>query len=469
MTNGDRKPGAAIAVTVVAMGNLLLAWDLTGIAIALPSLDAAFVPSASMLMWLQNAFPLALAACAPLASFPVRRIGIRRTFTAAAAFMALAAGVTAAAPGADLFLIGRLLLGAASAVAVAAGLALLTETRDPAALPGAIGVTTAFTAIGLALGPIASGLLIDLLSWRGVFAVHAALAVVILVISFPLVRATQRDGEHAPPTSASVALLLAFAILAGTVGLQTLADLPLLGGILVTAAVAALVWFAAAERRVRAPFIPVLLRGSRAFVVTLVIGGLVYAAVAASQPFQSLLLQRAGWSPTAAGLFLVAVTGGIAVGSGVSSRVVSRVGVRSTVVIGLALSAAGTALLIGMSAEPLGLTLAAAGNLLSGVGVGIASPQALSWGMSAAEDPHATAPAATAQTTARRAGSSYGYALFSLLPAFGMSISAATPVMFAGATVLMLAALLTALRGRADGAVNGARGKRTAGSDPSPA
>lgn len=180
--------------------------------------------------------------------------------------------------------------------------------------------------------------------------------------------------------------------------------------------------------------------------MTLALGALVYAAVAASQPFQSLLLQRAGWSATAAGLFLVAVTGGIAVGSGVSSWVVTRLGVRTTVITGLALSAIGTALLIGMSTAPIGLTVAAIGNLLSGVGVGIASPQALSWGMGAAEDPATTAPAATAQTTARRAGSSYGYALFSLLPAYGMSIAIATPIMFAIATVLMLAALVAALQ-----------------------
>jgi len=462
-------PGAAVALAVVAMSNLLLAWDLTGIAIALPSLDAAFDPSASMLMWLQNAFPLALAACAPLASFPVRLIGIRWTFTAAAALMVLAAGATAAAPGADVFLLGRLLLGAASAVAVAAGLALLTETRDTAALSGAIGVTTAFTAVGLALGPLVSGLLIDLLSWRGVFAVHAVLALVILLVSLPLLRTGRGDGEKAPSTSAVVALLLSTAILTGTVGLQTLAELPLLGGILVVATVAALLCFAVAERRVSAPFIPGLLRRSRAFVGTLAIGALVYAGVAASQPFQSLLLQRAGWSPTAAGLFLVAVTGGIAVGSGVSSRMVSRVGLRTTVVFGLALAATGTALLIGMSAEPLGIALAAAGNIISGFGVGIASPQALSWGMSAAEDPSTTAPAATAQTTARRAGSSYGYALFSLLPAFGMSISTATPVMFCGATVLMVAALLAALRARSDRVLTDARDTRSAESDPSPA
>lgn len=460
---------AALTLTVVALSNLLLAWDLTGIAIALPALDAAFDPSASLLMWLQNAFPLALAACAPLASFPARRIGIRRTFAVAAALMALGAGITAAAAGSYVFLLGRLLLGAASAVAVAAGLALLTETRDAAALSRAIGVTTAFTAIGLALGPLASGLVIDLLSWRGVFAVHAALAVVILAVSVPLLRAARRDGEQASSTSSSVALLLSTAILTGTVGLQTLAELPILGGALVAAAAATLACFTVAERRVRAPFIPRGLRGSRAFVATLAIGALVYAAVSASQPFQSLLLQRAGWSPTATGLFLVAVTGGIAVGSGISSWVVSRVGVRSTVVFGLALSATGTALLIGTSAEPLGLALAAAGNLVSGVGVGIASPQALSWGMSAAEEPSTTAPAATAQTTARRAGSSYGYALFSLLPAFGMSMSTATPVMFAAATVLMLVALLAALRSRVGAGVTDARDTRSAGSGPSPA
>jgi len=441
-------PGAAVALAAVAMSNLLLAWDLTGIAITLPSLDATFQPSASMLMWLQNAFPLALAACAPLASFPTRRIGIRRTFIASAAVMTIAAAVTAAAPGTTVFLLGRLLLGAASAAAVAAGLALLTATRDAKGLSSAIAVTTAFTAAGLALGPLASGLLIDLFSWRGVFAVHTALAAAILLVSLPLLRTARGDGdgEQAPPTSPSVALLLSAAILAGTVGVQSLVDAPTLGAILIASTVAALTGFVLAERRARSPFVPRRLRGSRVFSVTLALGALVYAAVAASQPFQSLLLQRAGWSATAAGLFLVAVTGGIAVGSGVSSWVATRLGVRTTVITGLALSAIGTALLIGMSTAPIGLTVAAIGNLLSGVGVGIASPQALSWGMGAAEDPSTTAPAATAQTTARRAGSSYGYALFSLLPAYGMSIAIATPIMFAIATVLMLAALVAALQ-----------------------
>lgn len=445
MIIGARSAAAPIALA--ASANVLTAWDLTAIALGMPTIAADLGGGQWLVPVMQNAYPLALAAAAPLATGAAVRWGAERFFAAGTVGLVLGAALCALAFDPALFIAGRLVLGAASAMVLDAALALLARARGEGALSRALAITTAFTAAGLALGPLVSGALIDLLGWRALFGIQGAAAFALMLCSLPLsLRPDAEQGGPASRRATGTALMLSAAIIALTVGVQAVASFPGIAAIAIAVALALGLVALHRERRSPRPLLPQRLRRSRVFMTTLALGALLYASVSASQPFQSLLLQADGWTATASGVFLLTVTGGIAVGSAVSAALARRMGIRNTVILGLVLAAIGAGLLVGIGLTPMGILLAAAGNVLSGFGVGIASPQSLAIGMAQADE-QATTSAAGVQTTMRRAASAIGYAGLSILLVTGSSLGSATALMFAAALVLTLAALVAAVFG----------------------
>ncbi len=85
------------------------------------------------------------------------------------------------------------------------------------------------------------------------------------------------------------------------------------------------------------------------------------------------------------------------------------------------------------------------GNALCGLGIGIASPQALAYGVGLAS-PVDAGRASSALWTSRRAAESLAYPSFALLLVPPGGITLATPVMFAAAAALLAIAAITAAR-----------------------
>jgi MFS transporter, DHA2 family, methylenomycin A resistance protein len=458
------RPLARAALAAVCAANVLLAVDLTAMALLLPVLARAFDAAPDVLSWMQNAYPLAIAAALPFTAriVPIARVsGPGAGFAAGALGLAAGTAVAAAAPGPVLFVVGRLLAGVGAALLLTNGLAVLRERMPPDRLPRAVGLSAAFTAIGLAAGPVLVGAALDVLDWRVVLAAVAIAAAVPAVIALPLVRRGSRERARAEaparPGSLLVAAEVAVAVVAAAVALHAVPSAPwLAAGCAVVAVAAGALVFRAARAALTARearggterLLPRVLAGDRGFRAAVAIGALAYAATIASQPFQSLLVGGEGWSSAATGLLLLPVTAGIAAGTLVSGALVDRRGVRAVVVAGFALAAGGMVLLV-----PLGLlpttppvvVLAAAGNLVSGLGVGLASPQALAYGVGLASARDAAA-ASSALWTSRQAAACLAYAAFALLLAPPAGTALATTVMFAVSAVLLAAAAVIAAR-----------------------
>src|SRR3954464_2224006 len=106
------------------------------------------------------------------------RYGRRRVFTGGLVLFSAASGAAALAPSGGLLIAARLVQGAGGAVLMPLTLTLLTAAFPAERRAGALGMWSAIAGLGVALGPIAGGLLTDALSWHWIFWINVPIGLV---------------------------------------------------------------------------------------------------------------------------------------------------------------------------------------------------------------------------------------------------------------------------------------------------
>lgn len=152
----------------------------TGPAVALPAIGHALGGSPIALNWVTNAFMLAFGSSLMATGSLADSYGRKRVFLAGIASFALISLGLAAAPNMMWFDLLRAAQGIAAAAAFSGGMASLAQEFDgPSRIRAFSFVGTSF-GIGLAFGPIASGLMIEAFGWPTIFFLVTALAVLAL-------------------------------------------------------------------------------------------------------------------------------------------------------------------------------------------------------------------------------------------------------------------------------------------------
>ena len=336
------RPWAVLAVLCVAV--LVVNIDMTILNVALPTLVRTLHATSSGLQWIVDAYAMAfgglLLVCGSLAD----RIGRKRLFLTGFTVFGLGS-LGASLSGSVGVLIGwRALMGAGAAMTIPAGLSILDDVfPDPSLRARAVGIWGGVMGVGIAIGPLAGGLLLARFAWGSVFLVNVPLLVAGGLAAWRLVPES-RDPGAARPDLAGVALsiaglaLLLWAIIEAPLRGWT-SGLVLIAG---TAAIGLLVAFVAWEARSDHPMLRLALFASRRFsaaVVALLLGlfPLVGALFVVTQTLQFEL----GLSPLAAGVRILPMAGLVAVAAPLRTPLVRRVGSKLTAAGGLAAIAGG--------------------------------------------------------------------------------------------------------------------------------
>ncbi|WP_128254367.1 MDR family MFS transporter [Falsirhodobacter deserti] len=308
------------------------------------------------------------------------------------------------------------------------------------------------------IGPTIGGILSTTLGWRSIFLVNvpiAAIALTGLYLMLPLTRPGRR-----PKIDWAGALLLALAIAATVLWadsaqiFRSMLSPPAL--VLPAVAILAVCLWIRIERRAPEPIMPLGLFRDPVFplllIVSLTSGGIAIGMV----NFHALFLQMTtGLSPAHAGLFFIAVTGGIAAGSLTAGRIIARTGrYKPLLVTGLCLSVA-TLFLLSRMGPDTPLAAIAGVLLVQGLAIGLGQ-QAPIIGVQFSA-PRRDVGAATGAVTLMRMGgaalaiSVYGAILSSLLdPARVAQDNAAAYAeaftgVYLGAMVIAMIGLVAAL------------------------
>lgn len=302
------------------------------------------------------------------------RFGAERLFRAGIAAFTLASLLSAGAPGLWELVLLRALAGVAAAACVPASMAMIAVLYpEPAARARAVSVWAAISGAAVAAGPIAGGALVGAAGWRSVFLVNVPIGLVVLALTLGRRVACPRGDRRIdwPAQLAAAAVLALFTDVLIAAGARSWIHTAWSSAGLVAAALA----LRRLNRRGHEPVVDrALLRSGR------VRAGLLAAAVVnftlTGGLFVLPLLLRQEWHLDAleTGLAFLPLTVPFAANPPFTGRIVARVGPRRPVLGGLALLAAGGAVLAGTAFADGGYPWLAVGLLVTGFGVSFALP-----------------------------------------------------------------------------------------------
>ncbi len=337
MTGRGERTGTLVAM-VAAAGIVQL--PTAAIVVALPTIHQQFDTSLAELQWTVTAFYIPFAALLIAAGRLADVFGRRRVLVGGSLLFAAGSGLAAASGGAALLIAGIAISGVGGALLMPASMSLLTNVFTGARRGFAIGMWGAATELVSGIGVLVGGVLTGELSWRWIFIVNIAFAVLIVVLAL---RSTPESRDPTAPRQIDVpgALLTAAGLTAITLALIQGAiwgwASPAIIGLLV-AGIALFAAFAVVERRTANPLIDFDFFRRRNFTgatTTIFVIDFSFGAMLFFLPsyFQEVL----GYSPTETGVLLLPLTGLMVIASPLGGRIAGRVGPRPPIVAGLTL------------------------------------------------------------------------------------------------------------------------------------
>ncbi|MEI9408837.1 MFS transporter [Mesorhizobium salmacidum] len=358
----------------VCLAAMTMPLTFTGPAVALSRIAADLGGSPITLNWVTNAFMLTFAASLMAAGALADNHGRKRVFLVGLALYILASLGAMLAPDIAWFDIFRAAQGLGSALAFAGGAsALAQEFEGPLRLRAFSFLGTSF-GIGLAFGPIASGLLISVFGWRSIFVLVAALAVASAILGLRTIResrdpdATGLDWAGAGTFTVALAALTYGVLQAPQSGWADPLVVTLLG-----AAVLCFVLFVVVERRVRRPMLDLTLFRYPRFV------GVQFLAAAPAYGFVVLLVLLPirfigieAMGEIKAGQLMICLSGPLLVLPLLAGQLARWIAPATICGVGLLVAAAG---LVWLSLTPSSGVALVAPLILIGVGI------ALPWGL----------------------------------------------------------------------------------------
>ena len=353
------SPG--LTLLAAALGVMMVALDGTIVAVANPAIQSNLGASLADIQWVTNAYLLALAVTLITVGKIGDRFGHKKVFlTGIVGF-----GLTSAAIGLSgdiaksitLMIAFRVLQGVFGAMLQPTALALLRNTFPVEKLNNAIGIWGAVLGASTAAGPIVGGLLVQHINWEACFYVNVPVGIIALVVGLLVLRETPSSPAARSFDIPGIALLSAFLFLLvwGLIkgpgyGWGSVMTIGYFAG-----AALALVLFVIREATTRSPLLPLrLFRSVPLSAGTVLVMALMFAMFGAMF-FMTFFMENAhGLDPIATGVRLLPMTGMLIVGAPLAGVVITKVGPRVPMFVGMLLAAAA---LFGLSRLTIGSSL----------------------------------------------------------------------------------------------------------------
>jgi DHA2 family multidrug resistance protein-like MFS transporter len=371
-TAGPARAGRRewVGLGVLSIACLVYVIDLTVLHLAVPKLSADLQPTSSQLLWIIDIYGFVVAGSLITMGTLGDRIGRRRLLLIGAAAFGLVSLLAAFSTSAGMLIASRALMGVAGATLAPSTLSLIFNMfQDPKQRSIAIGWWIAAFSAGSAIGPLAGGVMLEHFWWGSVFLLALPVMGLLLVLG-PKVLPEYRDPEAGRLDLRSAAMSLA-SVLAVILGLKEIAQdgvgwppvLTIIAGLVLGAL------FARRQGKLEDPLIDLRLFRIRALSASLVAYFLSIFVVVGYFLFVAQYLQLVlGLSPLVAGLWSLPSAAGFTLGSTVGPRILSRFRPARVMAGGLVLSAAGMAILMGVTASS-GLAVVLAGSIIISLGL----------------------------------------------------------------------------------------------------
>jgi EmrB/QacA subfamily drug resistance transporter len=401
-----------LVLAICCLSLFIVGLDVTIVNVALPSIGHELHAGVSGLQWTIDAYTLVLASLLMLAGSTADRFGRRRTFQTGLAVFSVGSLLCSVAPGLGWLVAFRTVQAVGGSMLNPVAMSIITNTFiEPKERAKAIGIWGGVVGLSMALGPIAGGLLVETIGWRGIFWVNVPVgiaAIVLTALFVPESRAA-RARKLDPVGQVLVIVLLAslvYGLIEGPGSGWTSAKILTCFGV----AALALLALARYEPRRDEPLIDLRFFRSAPFSGAVVIAICAFAALGGFLLVNTLYLQDVrGYSPLLAGAYTLPMAAMTAIGSPLSGRLVASKGTRpSLIVAGVGITSAGF-ILTHLTSGTATIVLIAS-YVLFGIGFGMVNAPITNSTVSGMPRSRAGVAAGVASTS-RQVGSSLGVAV----------------------------------------------------------
>jgi EmrB/QacA subfamily drug resistance transporter len=322
---------------VLSLSLVIIGLDNTILNVALPTLQHEFDASPSKLQWMVDSYLLVFAGLLLVFGVLGDRFGRKRALQAGISIFGLASLGALVANSADQVIVVRAAMGVGAALIMPATLSIIANLFTGKERGKAIAIWAALAAIGIGLGPLTGGLLLEYFDWSSVFMVNVPFAIAALLLGIRYVPESRdpRPGSFDLPgavLSTAGFSLLVYAIIEAPG--QGWTSGPIVG--LLAASVLLLGAFLWWEHRIDEPMLDLGFFRSTGFsvgtaAVSVAFFGLLGGIFALTQYLQFVH----SYSAIEAGAIMSPLALGLMMGAGSSSKATERLGVSRVVAVGL--------------------------------------------------------------------------------------------------------------------------------------
>jgi EmrB/QacA subfamily drug resistance transporter len=364
-----------LALALLAAAQFIVVLDASIVNVALPSIGRDLKFSTDDLSWVVNAYTLTFGGFLLLGGRMADLLGRRRVFVAGLIVFSAAslAGGLAQSPG--WLVAARAVQGLGAAILSPAALSIVTTTfAEGAERNRALGVWGAVAGSGGAAGVLFGGILTEYAGWEWVLFVNVPIGIAVAFFATRILPESKISGPRHFDVAGAVTItaglsLLVYALVdtvnAGWTSTQTIS--------LVALSLVLIATFLAIERRSTHPLVEFGIFRNRTLTGANIVALLVAMALFSMFFFVSLYMQNVlGYDALKAGLAYLPLAFGIIVSAGAASVLVTRIGFKPTLIMGLLLTAGGLIWFSQVSPDGKYVSDILPASLLAAVGLGFA-------------------------------------------------------------------------------------------------
>ena len=373
--------GTAVASDPVAQRNILIAMctaliaviaSVSGLNVAQQDLAIDLGASQSAVLWIINAYTVALAALLLPIGAVGDRWGRKPVLLTGLTVFGLASLGAALAPTVALMIVARIAAGVGAAMIMPVTLSVITSSFPPQDRSRAIGIWAGFAGSGGILGLWVAAFMVDVVTWRWMFVLPIGLAAVSAFATVAFVPNSREVNEHRFDIGASV--LSAVAIGSIVLGIHEgpergWTDSITLAGIIV--GVIALVGFVVWEQRQADPLLDISAfrdRGlSSGSSTLLIVFAVMFGIFLVLFPYLQAVV---GWSALRSAAGLLPMAAMMMPMSTIAPRIAAKIGSRATMITGVSIFGAGLVALALRASVEGGYLSILPGLILIGLGMG---------------------------------------------------------------------------------------------------
>jgi EmrB/QacA subfamily drug resistance transporter len=445
-----RSLGTVLAV--VGIPTFMVTLDNLVVTNALPVIKTEIGASLTDLQWFINAYTLSFAALLLTASAIGDRLGRRRIFLLGITLFTLASAACALATEPWMLIGARAIQGVGAAAVMPLSLTLLAAAVPARQRSAAIGIWGGISGLGVAVGPVVGGAVVDGINWQWIFWLNVPVGLIAVPLAARVLKESRGGSKRLDPVGLVLSAASVLSIVWGVVhgaddGWSSARILTALigGGALL---IAFLVW----EHRTPSPMLPLRLFSVRAFSVANAIAftfslGVFGSVFLLAQFFQVVQ----GYTPLQSGIRTLPWTMAPMVIAPLAGLVVDRVGARTLIGTGQVFLAGALAWIAAVTTVDVGYSSYVGPFVLAGIGMGLTFAPSASVVMASFSDADRGVASGT-NNTIREVGVAMGVAVLASVFASAGSyaspdqyVDGLVPAVWVGAAAVAVGAVLALL------------------------